>query len=247
MADNEEAKSNCGDTDHLLPGSHSPSFERGTPHASRKFSRRAEMSPYIIMVIVLQVIIIFVLGLLGVLSWGKGTSTTTIELKGLSQGVTSKGSARTGNSLVPPCGFTPQDAKASDCIFDIMRYAWTPPECYNETLARRAREENYWQFYEDRAGNFPIPESELQDQTYVYTHFGYHLRHCLYVLEIANASLNTLQSAPSDVDNYLHIAHCAALVIDNAHPPDILGTSVGVFFSHCVYLDPTPPKNSGLE
>lgn len=91
------------------------------------------------------------------------------------------------------CGSTPQEARALNCVFDVMSFAWTPAACYDGALSQQVQDKTGpWIFYLDHNATQPIPSYErLTNELVVWTEHSYHVSHCNYAWErIHRAYLN---------------------------------------------------------
>lgn len=112
------------------------------------------------------------------------------------------------------CGRNPIEAEAKGCVFDLMRNNWTPKACYNATAALTASAQNPWPFYRDKKGTIPITMPDIQYESQVWSHYGYHRRHCGYVFETAKRSLKPGNLVPEDIATVGHLVHCGLELAD---------------------------------
>eukprot|EP00249_Psilotum_nudum_P034443 c53501_g1_i1 orf=306-896(+) len=66
------------------------------------------------------------------------------------------------------CGQTPDEARAKDCVFDVMMQDWMPRPCYDEAISERYLKAGNWTWWADaeatrslsleemRLGNHPV-------------------------------------------------------------------------------------------
>lgn len=79
------------------------------------------------------------------------------------------------------CGYSVAEAKANDCIYDIMLSSWVSKPCYNKELSDKYLAANNFTYYEHSNALVEIPEEEVRkgEFTRIFTHFNYHTQHCM--------------------------------------------------------------------
>lgn len=154
------------------------------------------------------------------------------------------------NAGVLDCGSTIAEAKAKGCVFDIMSFAWTPPQCTSPSLSQSYVDKNGpWIFYLDHNATIPLPDAELQDHEVVWTEHSYHIIHCLYAWERAHVAMDLVKDAgeagkevllPGEMKSINHTTHCVELLADlgarDADPKKVNAVAYLVFDS-CVTLE----------
>ncbi|KIW09344.1 uncharacterized protein PV09_00245 [Verruconis gallopava] len=126
------------------------------------------------------------------------------------------GSAHANAGLVS-CGSSPAEAKAMGCIFDVMSFAWTPPQCYDhETSQMYLNRNGPWIFYLDHNATQPLEFDTLSEHEVVWTEHSYHIVHCLYAWERGHMAMNKGKGTliPSELGSIDHTRHCVDLLDD---------------------------------
>ena len=66
-----------------------------------------------------------------------------------------KGELTSGNMLpgqVLDCGYSPSEARAKDCVYDVMMQDWVPQPCYDAILTEKYLAMGNWTWYGDGDG-----------------------------------------------------------------------------------------------
>ena len=131
------------------------------------------------------------------------------------------------------CGGNVEEARAKNCIFDIMRYAWTPRECYDREAAEAELADNPWRWYLDSNGTSELQEDHLEHHETAFTHWGYHVRHCAYLFKLAVRASKSKAIVPFEVGSFAHMLHCGSVLADNKYPLEMKGTAAYMGFTEC--------------
>ena len=119
-----------------------------------------------------------------------------------------KGSS--SSSTASNCGNSSTEALSLGCEFDVMRYAWVQPACYNATLSSSmfAAGDWFWSLDDERTQSIPV--SDIQSARYetVYTNDTYHVAHCVYVWKLQIQALLQADVVDDDILNEDHTEHC---------------------------------------
>ena len=129
------------------------------------------------------------------------------------------------------CGLSPIEARARNCHFDSMLYAWIPDECFHpEPLDEyKPFEDRIW--YTDVNLSQPMTKAELEELSagnvpIAYTH-TYHHEHCLYAMRKLTMATEKrwllIDGKSADVHHATHcgkqIAHFVKGTIDQTFTP----------------------------
>ncbi|KAH7318925.1 hypothetical protein BKA65DRAFT_569027, partial [Rhexocercosporidium sp. MPI-PUGE-AT-0058] len=90
-----------------------------------------------------------------------------------------------GNTL--HCGHSLKQARALDCVFDIMDYSWIPRPCFHSELSKQSSDATFGlnvTFWNDAVLAHVLPTEEILngEYEYVFTHRIFHTKHCKYYL-----------------------------------------------------------------
>jgi hypothetical protein len=81
------------------------------------------------------------------------------------------------------CGDTPTTARAANCTFDILTYAWQAPACYDRALVEDFSNLITWEFFTNDVQD-PKPlaaEVVLRGEQDVRAYWEFHVSHCRYM------------------------------------------------------------------
>jgi hypothetical protein len=156
-------------------------------------------------------------------------------------------------NVTADCGISPSEARDRGCIFDIMRYAWTPPECYygdaSTEFWETIKAAGHGKWFTDTSGNETITADsdadlieKLSNMRTGYTTNAYHAAHCILTSRIYRQALATGQVVPEDIPDYGHSLHCeeilfSALDYSEATAEHRLSTIAYMGFRPCVAVE----------
>ncbi|ETS78850.1 hypothetical protein PFICI_08703 [Pestalotiopsis fici W106-1] len=85
--------------------------------------------------------------------------------------------------MIAPCGNTPDMARAADCKFDTVSFAWLPERCYDAELSEEFAQIKQWEYFEDQNRSVKVPHEKALtgDYSALYKEFEYHLRHGVFM------------------------------------------------------------------
>ncbi|KZF21985.1 hypothetical protein L228DRAFT_277365 [Xylona heveae TC161] len=138
------------------------------------------------------------------------------------------------------CGSYPSEAEALGCVFDLMNYGWTAPECYYESLSTAGLSEGPYKFYLDSNLTVEIPQEVAMTGRVVdvYTTHHYHTEHCKWsqaILAMAKKDDNVL--IPQVIAQQNHTKHCLKYVENSEKTPsEKINTWTRVVYNSCIKL-----------
>lgn len=149
-------------------------------------------------------------------------------------------SRHSSNVLTKHCGSTAEEAIVLGCKFDMINYAWQPPECFDEELYNRwwkkAQEHGPLKLYSD--SNFttelPLDIEVLMHTPYVWSGHRYHILHCMYAIELMHHAVTLDKPLVERYSLFNHTMHCADTVLENDWK--VQNTSIKAAFNRCVRL-----------
>lgn len=140
--------------------------------------------------------------------------------------------------VTPGCGNNPTEAKKNGCIFDVMNYAWTPPQCYDKVASEEALSRGPWKWYLDKNATIPVPGGQdlerLAFETEVWTEHSYHVAHCLYALKLVHRGAMSGQLLLKEVGSWNHTLHCDDLLQKTGTSGDDVNTWVRTLYQPCI-------------
>ncbi|EUC26854.1 hypothetical protein COCCADRAFT_113201 [Bipolaris zeicola 26-R-13] len=113
------------------------------------------------------------------------------------------------------CGWSVEEAKANDCVYDIMMSSWMPRPCYDEELSESFLRANNFTYWTLNQGGEEVPEAEVKKGEFdiLFTHGTYHYQHCIYLWKLQmKAQKSAVRVLDSISRSQAHIAHCQKLL-----------------------------------
>lgn len=113
------------------------------------------------------------------------------------------------------CGSFPSQAEHNGCIFDVMNYGFTAPECFYQDLYDEAIAKGPWPWYIGENLTLSVPQEPalLMRSVEVWTNIAYHYQHCKYTQKIiARAVEDDNILVPQEIARDYHRNHCKDLV-----------------------------------
>lgn len=148
-----------------------------------------------------------------------------------------------GSDDASPCGHSRAEALAAGCVFDMLSYAWIPPDCYDAALTAEFEGLSDWRYFSQKDSASPqIPHAvvALGEHHHLFVTWEWHLRHCTYIWKRYMRA--TLPDGPMhSVDNVTvsdaHTLHCERLIL-RKDPPDLqkVNTRVRLKYLKCTRL-----------
>lgn len=113
------------------------------------------------------------------------------------------------------CGQTAFEARDRGCIFDLMLSTWIHESCYDgEMMNRYLLEGNHTYFYdEDMVHEMPEEEARRGEYTTLWTDGEFHLRHCVYLMDMQLRAYLTGRPIEVSIYNFGHTQHCVNMTL----------------------------------
>lgn len=109
------------------------------------------------------------------------------------------------------CGYSPEEARAKNCVYDVMMQDWVPKPCYDEALTKKYLAEGKWTWYADGDGNATISDEDMAKGEHgeAWMSSSYHKAHCVFSwLKIIRALRNN-RGISQELLSYDHVLHCS--------------------------------------
>ncbi|OAP59429.1 hypothetical protein AYL99_06727 [Fonsecaea erecta] len=138
------------------------------------------------------------------------------------------------------CGYTPDEARARGCVFDVMMQLWTPAACFDEPLSNRFLEVGNWTWYADPSAShiFTLEEMRKGEHDAVYVAQDYHITHCIYAWEKLVRSMRNQQPLITELISYDHVIHCRHKTLQRADGGNsIRGVRAPTGYTQCAPYD----------
>jgi hypothetical protein len=134
------------------------------------------------------------------------------------------------------CGYTPQEARAKGCRFDLILYSWVPAQCYDERLQEEYRTRDSKWYLDVKATQEISQEEAARGETeQVFLSWDYHIWHCRYTfVQMTRILKNTSLGIPGRLIDPRHSNHCLnTLTGEQWHPLEEVDTVVTLNYSTC--------------
>lgn len=115
------------------------------------------------------------------------------------------------------CGSSPEEARAKDCQFDMLGFAWVPKQCYDAELANSWDTYHEFEFYYDNEHTRRISVEELKKgiNHYIFTTGRYHRSHCVYAWQtLQRAVKGGYHLSDNKTLSLNHYDHCSFYLIN---------------------------------
>lgn len=146
-------------------------------------------------------------------------ATTTAASAPTPTAIVDDGSLKTVEEQpIQDCGFTPDEARAKGCVFDVMMQLWTPAACFDEILSNRFLEVGNWTWYADPSAShvFTLEEMRKGEHDAVYVAQDYHITHCIYAWEMLVRAMRNQSPLITELISYDHVIHCRHKTLQRA-------------------------------
>lgn len=113
------------------------------------------------------------------------------------------------------CGQTAFEARDRGCVFDLMLSTWIHESCYDgEMMNRYLLEGNHTYFYdEDMVHEMPEEEARRGEYKTLWTDGEFHLRHCVYLMDMQLRAYVTGRPIEVSIYNFRHTQHCVNMTL----------------------------------
>ncbi|KAK6613032.1 hypothetical protein H4I95_01376 [Botrytis cinerea] len=141
------------------------------------------------------------------------------------------------------CGSFPSQAEQYGCVFDLMNYGFTAPECFYQDLYEEALATGPWPWYIGENLTLPLPQDVeiLKRSVETWTQIKYHYQHCVYTMKIiARAVEDDDILVPQEIARDYHRNHCENLVgryeSGEWGNGEVMNTWIRMLYNPCVRL-----------
>jgi hypothetical protein len=133
------------------------------------------------------------------------------------------------------CGTTPAIARARNCRFDILSFAWQTPECYDDELMTAFLQHHPWQFYAhpNRTDEVVSLDVALQGEQTLYVDWEYHVAHCTFMWRQMHRAYALRGFVDSHLDAYKHTLHCQGVLLKKGVPGGTVNVVAAVKYPDC--------------
>ncbi|KAG4433713.1 hypothetical protein IFR05_010794 [Cadophora sp. M221] len=153
-------------------------------------------------------------------------------------------SFKSGTSL--RCGKSAAEARAADCVFDLMSAAWLPLEYFDSELNAEFMELGPWDFYmsnstewdlrntpEQERFQLPTVEAIGDSAELLWTSRRFHIMHCIFGWKMMHRAIEKSWKIEGALATYHHTEHCSTTLANTSVPLDAIMTRVEISFPTC--------------
>jgi hypothetical protein len=142
-------------------------------------------------------------------------------------------------TMISPCGSSPQEARSRQCHFDVISFCWLPDECYDAELSREFDKSNNLEWFLDANRTQPVSHQDIMTGEYtgLYVNWEYHLRHCTAMWKKLHRTIaggSGAQAIDAYIGSFKHTEHCEKMLLgDRGIAFDIINTRIAVKYPDC--------------
>jgi len=137
------------------------------------------------------------------------------------------------------CGTNPAEARARNCSFDILSFAWQTPECYDEPLLSDFLSYDLtdgptgWTFWTEPNRNVSISrETVMAGEIDAFVTWRYHIVHCTFMWRQMHRAFER-GWIDSHSRNYNHTLHCQNTLLEKDIPDELVTVWGHVIYPVC--------------
>ncbi|MCJ1329216.1 hypothetical protein MMC10_005894 [Thelotrema lepadinum] len=118
------------------------------------------------------------------------------------------------------CGWSPAEARAKGCKFDVVTTSWMPEACstdYTSEYVSTSDDGQGYQFFTDKSGTRPITPNELREYDYTMRFWStkkWHLTHCLFIFKRFYDAVEKGKRITTHEQEMEHADHCVGLILE---------------------------------
>ncbi|KAJ9606169.1 hypothetical protein H2200_009130 [Cladophialophora chaetospira] len=137
------------------------------------------------------------------------------------------------------CGYSPEEARAKGCVYDVMMQDWVPEPCYDEVLTKKYLAEGNWTWYGAGDGSVIIPDEEMAKGEHgaAWMSTSYHKAHCVFSWQKIIRALRNNRGISQELLSYDHVLHCAHGALKADSEDEGLGVRAPTNYAKCALYD----------
>jgi len=137
------------------------------------------------------------------------------------------------------CGFSPEEARAKGCVYDVMMQDWVPVPCYDAVLTEKYLAEGNWTWYGAGDGSVIIPDEEMAKGEHgaAWMSTSYHKAHCVFSWQKIIRALRNNRGISQELLSYDHVLHCAHGALRQDSEDEGLGVRAPTNYAKCALYE----------
>ncbi|EXJ66917.1 uncharacterized protein A1O5_10112 [Cladophialophora psammophila CBS 110553] len=137
------------------------------------------------------------------------------------------------------CGYSPEEARAKGCVYDVMMQDWVPEPCYDSILTERYLAQGNWTWYADGDGKIIISDEEMRKGEHgdAWMSSSYHKAHCIFSWDKTVRALRNNAPISQELLSYDHVLHCSHQTLNGAEVDESIGVRAPTNYAKCALYD----------
>jgi hypothetical protein len=149
------------------------------------------------------------------------------------------------------CGWSTEEARAKNCVYDVMMQDWVPEPCYDAVLTEKYLTRGNWTWYADGDGKTTISDEVMQlgEHGSAWMATSYHHAHCVFSWVKLVRALRNHRGISQELLSYDHVLHCShGALMEDPHDEGV-GVSAPTNYAKCALFEtwqanPLPDKHN---
>ncbi|OAP60338.1 hypothetical protein AYL99_05340 [Fonsecaea erecta] len=137
------------------------------------------------------------------------------------------------------CGYSPEEARAKGCVYDVMMQDWVPEPCYDAVLTERYLAQGNWTWYADAEGKVVLTDEEMRKGEHgaAWMSSSYHQAHCIFSWDKTVRALRNNRPISQELLSYDHVLHCSHQTLNGAEVDESIGVRAPTNYAKCALYD----------
>ncbi|OQV04045.1 hypothetical protein CLAIMM_08994 [Cladophialophora immunda] len=137
------------------------------------------------------------------------------------------------------CGYSPEEARANGCVYDVMMQDWVPEPCYDAVLTERYLAQGNWTWYADAEGKVILSDEEMRKGEHgsAWMSSSYHQAHCIFSWDKTVRALRNNRPISQELLSYDHVLHCSHQTLNGVEVDDSIGVRAPTNYAKCALYD----------
>ncbi|KIY00924.1 uncharacterized protein Z520_03590 [Fonsecaea multimorphosa CBS 102226] len=137
------------------------------------------------------------------------------------------------------CGYSPEEARANGCVYDVMMQDWVPEPCYDAVLTERYLAQGNWTWYADAEGTRILSDEEMRKGEHgaAWMSSSYHQAHCIFSWDKTVRALRNNRPISQELLSYDHVLHCSMQTLNGVEVDDSIGVRAPTNYAKCALYD----------
>lgn len=137
------------------------------------------------------------------------------------------------------CGWSTEEARAKNCVYDVMMQDWVPEPCYDGILTETWLAKGNWTWYSDGDGKTTISDDvmRLGEHGSAWMATSYHHAHCVFSWVKLVRALRNHRGISQELLSYDHVLHCShGALMEDPHDEGV-GVGAPTNYAKCALFE----------